>query len=210
MRRNVLGHHGAGADDAAFSDGHAAQHGDIAAEPAVRTDDDRPAVFVVVRRAVRRLAHVAVLPAQRMHRRQQGHIRPEQHIVADGDWRAVQHGEVEVREHAVAHRGVHAIVEEHRSQDVQVLAMVGEQVVQHGGPGLMIAARQRVEPGAQVASAFAQCRQLRVGRVVEFSIQHLLALRAAGRAQLDGRHLVGGRLRSAVQVMGCVVHRGLS
>ena len=84
----------------------------------------------LVTTAVFRLPNVAILPADRVHGRQERNVRPEQHVIADAHRRAVQTGEVEVHEYAIADGGMAAVVEEDRSHDVEMLAVMGDELVE--------------------------------------------------------------------------------
>lgn len=95
---NIAGYDAARPDDTPFANGNACANGDVPCNPAVVPDGDGLRVFVVRKRPVGFLEHVAFLPAERMQGSVDGDIRAEKDVLADGDRCAVENGEVEVRE----------------------------------------------------------------------------------------------------------------
>ena len=103
-------------------DRHAAADGYVAGNPAVILDRNGTGVFPVGHRAVRLGEHVALLPAKRVHRRQQRNVRTHEDVCPDGDGRAVETGEVEVGVAVFADRGKAAVVKLDRTLDIGVFA----------------------------------------------------------------------------------------
>lgn len=83
-------------------------------------------VFLVSRAAVGFDVRVSVLPAQGMHWRQQRDIGPHKDIVANRHRTAVNTGEVEVGESPLPNRSETAVVELHRSLQVERIPLDSE------------------------------------------------------------------------------------
>lgn len=93
---DVSRNHAASPDYATLANRHAPANGDVASKPAVVADRYRLGVFLIGRRAVSFQVLVSVLPAEGMHRRQQGDIGANKDVVANRHRAAVNAGQVEV------------------------------------------------------------------------------------------------------------------
>ena len=90
-------HHTAGADHGIFANRYAPHDVNTCANPHVVPDDNGPGITV---------ASLSALWIERMVRRVESHVRPNQHMVANHDFVAVEHHTVEVGKEIITDRDV--------------------------------------------------------------------------------------------------------
>jgi hypothetical protein len=162
--------HTASADHRARADSDARQDDRAATHPDVRADGDRLA----------ELLSASELRAEWMRRRVNLHCGAEQREIPNPHRTHVQHDAVEVEEHAFPQLDVRAVVTEERRLHPHRLAASAEKASQDASPLLLLGLAGGVQRLAQIAGAHTARHQLRVERVVELSIQHLVTLALHG------------------------------
>ena len=126
IRRNILRHNAARADDGIVADRHAGHDEDTCAQPAVFPDVNRHIVLV---------NQLAQFRIDRMSRRGDHAVRAEHGVVADVNVRVIHESQVEIGVNILAEMDVmSAPVCVERRFDVAVVADFGEHILQHFRP----------------------------------------------------------------------------
>src|SRR5690606_27604895 len=177
--RHVPGHHRAGADHGVVADGHARQHDDPAAQPHVVPDGDGPGGLQLV---------AARLRLQRVCGGEQLHVGPDLAVLADGDRRDVQRGQVVVDEGAGADGDVAAVVDVQRRPDLGLLAERAEEFFQQGPRRPGVLGEGGLVAGGQAHGPLLAAGDLRVVGDVEVTRLHAFEVRAGVVREVVRRH----------------------
>ena len=94
--RYVMGDNTSCTDNTALAYGYAACDDNIARDPTVGMYGDRLAVFIIINSAVGLFLHVTLLPPKWVHRRCNGAVGTEKHVVANCYRAGVKHCQIEV------------------------------------------------------------------------------------------------------------------
>src|SRR4051812_33757280 len=188
VRRQVPGHDRPSADDGVVADRHTGQHDDATTEPYVVTDGDR----------LRRLPLVATgAGLNGMGRGQQLDVRPDLHVVADGDRSDIERDEPEVGEAPSPEADLGAVVDEQRWPDRRPLPDRAEHLLEKHAAQRLLPRGRRVVGRHEVQRDRVGLGQLRVVEDVQVPGEHPLAHRSGVgigvRAHVDERtHRCGG------------------
>ena len=102
---------------------------------------------------------IPLLPPQGMQGGCQGDIRADHHIVANLHRAGIQNGEVEIGEDARAKLSEAPIVEVDGPHEVDVLTMLGHQIVQKPATQVPLLLRRSVEKAAKLVGLDSQLAQ---------------------------------------------------
>ncbi len=106
-----------------------------------------------------------------MHRCENAHIRAEKDIVSDRDGRAVDTGEIEIRENIVTEICEFAVIADHRAEHEEVLSRMRKDLPQNT-VSVLIFFRQAAEFPAQIMRPGSLLRQTVFRRIVKPAGKH--------------------------------------
>ena len=124
--------------------------------------------------AVRSAEEVPFLPAHRMHRRQNRHVRSHENVGTNMNRCTIHAGEVEIRVGIFADCCKNAVVELDRSLQIGVFSPLRDQLRHDGVPLFLLGLQGIVILLAQRMSFLAQSDELLIRRIVQLSGEHFL------------------------------------
>lgn len=163
-------------DDAAGADGDPSADGDVCGEPDPILDGDGSGVLIAMAAAVRRSMEFALAGDEGMDRCAQRAVRPEEHIVPDGDGGAVQDGGPGVDEAAVSDAGEDAVVEEDGGEKLGLFAEGAQKTLKEGAALLAVFLWDLRKLCRKTMRPISKREQVRVIRVVQLACEHFFLL----------------------------------
>ena len=131
VRRNIPRYHTSRADYRIFPYRYTAANGNTRRQPNTAFYHDRLGVFDIVRRSVLFEVNFAFLNQKRVNRRNKLAIRPDKHVVAQANGRAVQHRQIEIRITIFARCEIHAVIKLYRPLDIRTFSQIRAKLFQN-------------------------------------------------------------------------------